>query len=619
MDSATFSSIDPNDLTLRDPSKIEHGFLLNTSGTFHESSFQLPPMEVKFDPNTSDSGAVKLSIAVTDATLVGWLKKIDSRVISLLVENSEPWFKKPLTEAVVADKYAGILNAKNANFDPLMKLKLNDKSKRTPTDIYRLRKDSKSVEQCTVADVRKGDTVTAIVRLTGLFSGSTGMFPQITVDEMLVEREDIVAAPYASVEPASIQYTAPKKMDNGGDIVFVQDRQVFAPPDRMLIKFNVDEPEKEGQGKKATFELDDDTFAQWVKSVDQHNIDMIMAHSEEWCGAAIPREVAESRYKPLFLHKNPSYSPLLKMRIRDNTRKYPTAIHVCDPTTQELAPADDSVIVRGARATVAASFMGMYIINKKQFYPAVDIVSMTIYPNEGYDPNQGQMSLPARVYSEIDLSDIRYSDTVKTTGDVGMIYTQGNAMPIILPEMLLKFDQPEREGQCKKISLEVGDVAMGEWLKQVDRHNVDMLVKNSEELFKRPIEQGIMEGKYRGLYRKNNPNFDPLMTVRVRGADKTSPTALFMTQEDGAGDEIPCDEHMLKTGVMVSATVSLMGMCIRDKQIFPLVNAVKLVIRSNSNKRRRFNWQQLGLSMENKPETTIDTTPLTSSTLITSE
>ena len=148
---------------------------------------------------------------------------------------------------------------------------------------------------------------------------------------------------------------------------------------------------------------------------------------------------------------------------------------------------------------------------------------------------------------------------------------------------------------------------------------MDTLVKNSEELFKRPIERGIMEGKYRGLYRKNNSNFDPLMTVRVRGADKTSPTALFMTQEDGAGDEIPCDEHMLKTGVMVSATVSLMGMCIRDKQIFPLINAVKLVIRSNSNKRRRFNWQQLGLSIETKPETAIDTTSLTTSTLVSSE
>ena len=226
----SFSSIDPNELTFREPTKIEHGIILSTDGTFRDTTFQLPPMSVRFEPNPTANGAIKITTEVTNTELIEWLKRVDAQVIQQLVTNSQEWFKskKPLTEAVAKDKYSGLHNVKDPKYNPLMKLKLNDKSKRTPTDVFRMREDGKSVEQCDVKDVCCGDTVTAIARLTGLFVGTTGMvFPQISVDEMLVESGNRVLTttlPYSEVDPARFQYTDPKKLDKGGEVVFMEER-----------------------------------------------------------------------------------------------------------------------------------------------------------------------------------------------------------------------------------------------------------------------------------------------------------------------------------------------------------------------------------------------------------
>lgn len=599
--SSTFSSVDATELTFREPNKIEHGIILSTSGTFNDTSFQLPPMQVKFDPNVSDNGAVKIATAVTDPALVEWLKSVDAQVVQQLVEHSQEWFntKKPLTEAVAVDRYSGLLNAKNPKYDPLIKMKLNDKSKHKPTEIFRLLEDGKSVQHCDVGDVHQGDIVTVIVRLTGLFVGSTGMvFPQIVVDEMLVEGDggDATSALYSEVDPTRFQYTEPKKLDKGGDVVFVQDRTSFTFPEKMLVKFTPNEPENEGQGKKVALELSDEAFARWIQAVDAHNIDTLVANSEAWFGAPATREVVESRYTPLYRQKD-SYTPLLTVRLRPSGKKSPTDIRTHDPNTEELVSADDSVIRQGVHVTVTANLMGMYIINKN-VYPALNADAMVVHPVQG----GGDESLGAQIYTDVDPTCFQYTDLTAKDG-IGMTFTRDRVSFTLPDKMLLKFTprEPERKGQHMKIALEVLDSELVEWLKRVDAHNLDMIVANAEQWFGRPISRDIAESRYTPLLRQKDA-YTPLLGVRIMGIDRSAPTLLSMIHEDG-GEEIPCDELALDQGVRISATVKYVGMCLINKMNFyPLLNAEKLVIHPNTNKRRKLNFAERGLTFVDKPE-----------------
>lgn len=607
--SSTFSTIDAARLAFREPTKIEHGVLLSTTDPFRDTSFQLPPMQVKFDPSPSDNGTIKIATAVTDPALTEWLNAVDARVVQQLVLNSQEWFKsnKPLTEAVAMDKYSGILNTKNPKYDPLMKMKLSDKSKHKPTEVFRLREDGKSVEECAIGDVRRGDTVTAIVRLTGLFVGSTGtVFPQISVDEMLVEGgggDDAKA--YAHVDPTHFQYTDPKKLEKGGEVVFVQGRAPFTLPENSLVKFTPHEPENEGQGKKVAIELSDGAFARWVQALDAHNIDTLVANSEAWFGAPVSREVVESRYTPLYRKKD-AYAPLLYVRLRPIGKGSPTRICALDPDTDERVPADDSTIRQGVGVTVTANLMGMYIINKN-VYPTLNAEEVVVHPAHGSGPDA---TVPA--YADVDPACFQYTDLTQREG-IGMTFARGHSSFTLPHKMLLKFAprEPERKGQPKRISLEVADDELAKWLKCVDAHNVDMIVANGEKWFGRPISRDIAESRYNPLFRQKD-SYAPLLGLRVMGADRRAPTTLSMVHEDG-DEEIPCDELALDQGVRVSATVKYVGMCLINKSNFyPMLNAEKLVIHPNTNKlKRKFNFEERGLTVV-KPESMTAVTPLSS-------
>jgi lipopolysaccharide/colanic/teichoic acid biosynthesis glycosyltransferase len=572
--SSTFSSVDATELTFREPNKIEHGIILSTSGTFNDTSFQLPPMQVKFDPNVSDNGAVKIATAVTDPALVEWLKSVDAQVVQQLVEHSQEWFntKKPLTEAVAVDRYSGLLNAKNPKYDPLIKMKLNDKSKHKPTEIFRLLEDGKSVQQCDVGDVHQGDIVTVIVRLTGLFVGSTGMvFPQIVVDEMLVEGDggDATSALYSDVDPTCFQYTEPKKLDKGGDVVFVQDRTSFTFPEKMLVKFTPNEPENEGQGKKVALELSDEAFARWIQAVDAHNIDTLVANSEAWFGAPATREVVESRYTPLYRQKD-SYTPLLTVRLRPSGKKSPTDIRTHDPNTEEPVSADDSVIRQGAHVTVTANLMGMYIINKN-VYPALNADAMVVHPVHGGDATSA-------LYSDVDPTRFQYTEPKKLDKGGDVVFVQDRTSFTFPEKMLVKFtpNEPENEGQGKKVALELSDEAFARWIQAVDAHNIDTLVANSEAWFGAPATREVVESRYTPLYRQKD-SYTPLLTVRLRPSGKKSPTDI-RTHDPNTEEPVSADDSVIRQGAHVTVTANLMGMYIINKNVYPALNADAMVV-----------------------------------------
>ena len=577
-----FSDIDSAALSFNAPSNIKHGAILNTKDTFRALPFQLPPMKVKFGPAVDDYGGVKLTLDVTDPDLKSKIKDLDNRTVDEMVEHSETWFKKKLSKEIATDRFSGLLNDSNPKYNPLMKVKLNSKDHRSPTEVYKLNDDGKTVQLCSVQDVREGDTVTVIVKFTGLFVGTNGkVYAQLVADEMLVEGGDEVAdiKPYTEVDPTIIQYKDPIKMDNGGSIIYTQHPVKFTLPE-MTVQFPVREPERENQCKKIPLNMDDTLLQELCKKIDNHNIDTVVNINEQLFGSTISREVAESRYTPIFKQNNPMYPPLLNVRLVPDTKKSSTVFVTQKDDTGEQSPCADTDIAQGMRVTVDASIMGLCVINKN-VYPMINATKVIVHMRDDF-------SGEPRSYAEVDPTTFQYEVPRKMDNGVIMIFPK-NRTKFVLPKMVVKFPmrEPEREGQCKKMPVEVDDDGVSSWFQALDEHNRDTLVQNGEKWINRPISREMAEEFYNPVLKQSNPMYSPLVSIRLRPESKSKPTVINVTTDDKDGECVACDDSQILQDVFVTVTASIAGMCIINKNVYPMIDAEVVTVHSRADKRQK--------------------------------
>ena len=193
-----FGNVDVEGIKFGEPTKLSTGGVMiytNNSTGYGNPTWQSPEkMLVKFPislPQTEGQGHKKVTIELAEGPYLEWLKSLDERIVEALTQNSEKWFKKPLSKEVVADKYSPIAKQSDPKYPYLMKFRVpekhdGDSDKKQATKVFLVNSSVTECEDSTVDCVEQYGLVTARLKLIGLYFVGSQVYPLINAEEMLV-------------------------------------------------------------------------------------------------------------------------------------------------------------------------------------------------------------------------------------------------------------------------------------------------------------------------------------------------------------------------------------------------------------------------------------------------
>ena len=175
----TFQQVDISTWHYSDPHRNANGGMnlwINESATSKTAPvFQLEPVVAKFGTRApmenSTSTRRNMEVAVQSKELLEFIQNVDKQNIREVAKNSQTYFKKELSEDILAQTLYRWSAATHEKYDPLLRIKIATEG-RDPTKVYRVVKEEGNnleTEQGTWEDIQPYCKVLPMVACGGLW------------------------------------------------------------------------------------------------------------------------------------------------------------------------------------------------------------------------------------------------------------------------------------------------------------------------------------------------------------------------------------------------------------------------------------------------------------------
>ena len=186
-----FSAFDASNVTFSDVRKNAKGgkavYLNAAAGG--KLIFQLPQLRafVGLSPFKNDKGEIQswsLPLSLDNPEIVAAFKALDERVLEFVEANSDAFFGKKISKAVLVegDKYKPIIKKAKEGFAPALNLKvLTNMDGSFSTEAY-----NSTREVVPLTDLAKGQTVSAIIDIGSIWCSPLGVGVSIRVHQVML-------------------------------------------------------------------------------------------------------------------------------------------------------------------------------------------------------------------------------------------------------------------------------------------------------------------------------------------------------------------------------------------------------------------------------------------------
>jgi hypothetical protein len=186
-----FNSFNASEVTFGDIRKNKNGgktvYLNSNKGG--KLIFQLPQLRafVGLSPFKNDKGEIQswsLPLSLDNPEIVAAFKTLDERVLEFVEANSDAFFGKKISKAVLVegDKYKPIIKKAKEGFAPALNLKvLTNMDGSFGTEAY-----NSAREVVPLTDLAKGQTVSAIIDIGSIWCSPLGVGVSIRVHQVML-------------------------------------------------------------------------------------------------------------------------------------------------------------------------------------------------------------------------------------------------------------------------------------------------------------------------------------------------------------------------------------------------------------------------------------------------
>ena len=121
---------------------------------------------------------------------------------------------------------------------------------------------------------------------------------------------------YSSIAPSSWQYREPRKNKSNGLNVFLSGATRFQL-ERMRAPFGIQDGMEETSNKNLELDVATQTLRDWCHTIDQQNIEWIVANCPALFKKDMKREMVETLYRAMLTPPSkPDYNPLLRVKVK---------------------------------------------------------------------------------------------------------------------------------------------------------------------------------------------------------------------------------------------------------------------------------------------------------------
>ncbi len=178
-DTKTYKEIDVSSFHYQEPRRNSNGgmnlYINENENSKTSPIFQLEQMVAKFGTNAPQEGSQStrrnMECAVTSKELLEFIRRLDEQNIQEVAKNSQLYFKKEMSQEVLAQTLYRWSAAPHEKYDPLLRIKIATEG-RNPTKVYRVVSQEGQELQCEDGnweDIEAWSKVVPIVQVGGLW------------------------------------------------------------------------------------------------------------------------------------------------------------------------------------------------------------------------------------------------------------------------------------------------------------------------------------------------------------------------------------------------------------------------------------------------------------------
>ena len=171
-----------------------------------------------------------------------------------------------------------------------------------------------------------------------------------------------MATAYAALNPSDFVYTKPTKSRRGSNTMWIRDPKTGRNVSLHLPKMRAPFAISKFDDSKPTFNLelnvDDPKIKEFLAQWDKANINAVTAFKSELFRKNTTDASVEAQYRTLAQQKNPSYPPLLRVKVGDRTH-----VEVVENGVIRRKKGTIDDIVKGSEVQCSLQAVGLYFCN----------------------------------------------------------------------------------------------------------------------------------------------------------------------------------------------------------------------------------------------------------------
>ena len=171
-----------------------------------------------------------------------------------------------------------------------------------------------------------------------------------------------MATAYNTLNPAKFVYSEPTKSRRGSNTIWLRNPDTGRNVQFFLPKMRAPFAISKFDDSKPTFNLElnvsDEKIKAWLDAWDEANIKAVKAYKDQLFRKGTSDEMVEGQYRTLAQQKNPSYPPLLRVKVGDRTQ-----VEVVRDGKIQRKPGTLEDITKGSDVQCALQAVGLYFCN----------------------------------------------------------------------------------------------------------------------------------------------------------------------------------------------------------------------------------------------------------------
>ena len=172
-----------------------------------------------------------------------------------------------------------------------------------------------------------------------------------------------MATEYSSLSPGKFVYSEPTKSRRGSNTMWLRDPatgrnvQFFLP--KMRCPFAISKFDDSKQTFNLELNVNDPKVMEWLLEWDEANVSAVLGHKAQlFRNKSVSDDLVKAQYRTLAQQKNPSYPPLLRVKVGDRTQ-----IEVVRNGKIQRKPGTLDDITKGSDVQCALQAVGLYFCN----------------------------------------------------------------------------------------------------------------------------------------------------------------------------------------------------------------------------------------------------------------